>query len=224
MSMKSWVRLPSGWINEMRLKEFRWGSGDGSSNVAALMVLTVIAQNADETNGVTKFTYDQLQNATGLSRAKISEGIGVLRGLKLIGRSKTKRSTYKLYGYRPATEGGWAKFPANKMYNSSGNIVAFSDFKLRSRAELEALKLFFLFVARRDIGTNRATISYPKIYEYTGVDPLRIKAALSILATHSLIYIEQRPSTTNINGVSNSYRIAGIDPRNHAGTTSRRSL
>jgi hypothetical protein len=224
MPMRSWVRLPSGWINEMRLKELRWASGDGSSNVAALMVLTVIAQNADETDGVAQLTYDQFQTATGLSRAKISEGIEVLCSLKIIVRSKTRRSIYKLRGYRPAAEGGWAKFPGSKMYNASGNIVAFDDFKLRSRAELEALKLFFLFVARRDIATNRATISYPKIYEYTGVEPLRIKAALSILATHSLVYVEQRPSTTNANGVSNSYRVAGIDPRNHAGTSSRSSL
>ncbi len=56
------------------------------------------------------------------------------------------------------------------MYNTSGRIIAFETFHLRSRAEMDALKLFFLFAARRGSDTNAANISYDKTEEYTGIE------------------------------------------------------
>ena len=55
--------------------------------------------------------------------------------------------------------GGWAKLPYKSMYSAS-TIAAFTDFQLRRVAELDALKLFFLFVARRDRENNVANIGY----------------------------------------------------------------
>jgi len=54
------------------------------------------------------------------------------------------------------------------MYSARG-IEAFADFRLRRLAELDVLKLFFLFVARRDNKTNFANIGYGKIEEYTNI-------------------------------------------------------
>ena len=110
------------------------------------------------------------------------------------------------------------------MYHSSGNILAFEDFKLRSRAELEALKLFFVFFARRSNDTNMANISYDKIEDYTGIDRKRIKSALSVLTTTNMIHVEQLPRASGEQGVSYAYRIAGIDPRVHQGTRNRVTL
>ena len=45
-----------------------------------------------------------------------------------------------------------------KSMYSSGRIIAFDEFRLRKVIELDALKLFFLFVARRDQKTNLANI------------------------------------------------------------------
>ena len=78
MLMHQWVRIPSGWIEEQGLRNLRWGKRGGSGHTAALMVLAPIAHFADQSNGVAQLTYDQLQVATGLSRAKISEGLAVL--------------------------------------------------------------------------------------------------------------------------------------------------
>jgi len=222
--MHQWVRIPSGWIEEQGLRNLRWGKRGGSGHTAALMVLAPIAHFADQSNGVAQLTYDQLQVATGLSRAKISEGLAVLDELKIIQRSTERRSTFSLRGYAAPEAGGWAKFPARRMYHSSGNILAFEDFKLRSRAELEALKLFFLFVARRSNDTNMANISYDKIEDYTGIDRKRIKSALSVLTTTNMIHVEQLPRASGEQGVSYAYRIAGIDPRVHQGTRNRVTL
>jgi hypothetical protein len=128
------------------------------------------------------------------------------------------RSTYKLANYNVL--GGWAKFPSKSMY-ASGTIAAFTDFQLRRVAELDALKLFFLMVARRDRHTNIANIGYVKIEEYTNIRKVRIKTAISFLASRSLVYVERVPSTVSPDGVSNSYRVVGVEAHRHMGTQGR---
>lgn len=220
MIRPSWVRLPSAWIDEGRLTELSWKSGgDGSDNIAALMALTAIAHAADQESGVGRLTYDDICASTGLSRAKLSNGLDVLKHIKVIERGpEAARSTYRLVNYTPDQH--WAKLPAKSMY-SAARIASYADFQLRRAAELDALKLFFLFVARRGRDTNLANIGYDKIEDYTGIKRPRIKTAISFLASLSLIYVEHIPSKTNSQGVSNAYRIVGLDSHNHMGTRGR---
>ena len=215
-----WVRLPSRWINDKGLGYFSWkAGGEGSAHTAALMALTAIAHGAIPETGLTRGTYDELCAATGLSRAKLSNGLDVLREFEIVGRGpESGRSTYQLLGYN--FNRGWAKLPKKSMY-SHGRITAFADFQLRKPIELEALKLFFLFVARRGNDTNVANIGYEKIEEYTDIQRPRIKPAISYLASLSLIYVEHFTSRTSPERISSGYRIVGIDPHNHAGTTGR---
>jgi hypothetical protein len=219
MVSQQWVRLPSAWIRQRYLKHLRWGnSGTGSDNVAALMAMTAIAHHADQETGVTRITYDELCEATTLSRAKLSNGLDVLEGIHVVERTFAGRSSYKLVGFNPKSD--WAKFPAKSMY-AGGRIVAFDDFRLRQRSELDALKLFFLFVAFRDNSTNLANISFVKIEEYTGIERARIKAATSLLASSEMTYIERTRSSASEYGVANAYRVVGIEPYVHMGTRGR---
>jgi DNA-binding transcriptional ArsR family regulator len=220
MAMRDWVRLPSKWIEEGHLADLRWKSEEtaGSDNVAALMVLSPIAHNADD-EGLAKCTYDQLCLATGLSRSKVSNGLSVLQEHGVIEREPSGRSTLQLTSYNEA--GGWSKLPARRLYGSSGVIIAFQDFTLRSRAELDAMKLYYLFARRRSTQTNMAHLSYDKIEEYSGIQRLRIKRALSLLATVGLVYLERIPSTLNERGTANAYRLAYLDSYNHMGTRGR---
>jgi hypothetical protein len=220
MANSPWMRLPSGWIGRGGLAQLSWHyKGKGSDNTAALMALAAIAHAADEGTGVARLTYDRLCEVTGLSRAKLSKGLRVLKNIEVVkSGAENARSTYELSDYDPTR--GWAKFPVKSMY-AGGRIVAFDEFRLRKGVELDALKLFFLFVARRDQRTNCANIGYEKIQEYAGVKKERIKSAISFLASLSLVYVEQIPSEINAYAVSNVYRIVGIDPFNHRGTRSR---
>lgn len=219
MANSPWMRLPSAWINTHGLTRLSWShGGGGSDNTAALMALTVIAHEVDGETGIARVTYDQICNLTGLSRAKLSNGLDILKKIGVINHeSQETRSTYSLSGY---ANGSWGKFPVKSMY-SSGRIIAFDEFRLRRVVELDALKLFFLFVARRDQRTNLASIGYEKIEEYAAVKRVRIKSAISFLASLSLVYVEHLPSQTNSYGTSNAYRIVGIDPRINMGTRGR---
>jgi hypothetical protein len=220
MANSAWMRLPSGWIERGGLSQFSWQHrGEGADNTAALMALTAIAHNVDPDSGVSRITYDRLCEITDLSRAKLSNGLSLLKKLKVIeARPEDARSTYRLSDYDAAR--GWAKFPVRSMY-SGGRIIAFKEFKLRRVVELDALKLFFLFVSRRDQRSNCANVGYEKIVEYTGIKRDRIKSAISFLASLSLVYVEHVPSNSNAYGISNAYRIVGIDPTVHMGTRGR---
>jgi len=220
VAIRDWVRIPSTWINEDGLRALSWKhGGEGANQIAALMALTVIAHAADSDTGVARVTYDHFSQATLLSRAKISKGLAVLERIEVIEREPDDaRSTYKFAKYDP--DAVWAKFPAKSMY-SAGAIAPFTDFQLRRVAELDALKLFFLMVARRDRATNLANIGYDKIVEYTGINRGRIKTAISFLAAHSLVHVERIPSMVSKDGVSNAYRVIGIDPYAHMGTRGR---
>jgi hypothetical protein len=220
MPISEWVRLPSAWIDAHGLADLPWKSGgEGSDNTAALMALIVITHAVDQDTGIARVTYDHICNGAGLSRAKLSNGLDVLKKIKVI--EEQSRSTYRLANFG---EGGrWAKIPAKSMY-SVGRIAAFADFQLRRAAELDALKLFFLFAARRGSDTNRANIGYEKIEQYTGIKKARIKTGISFLASLSLVYVEQVPSKTNSFGVSSAYRLVGLDSYNHMGTKGRGNI
>jgi len=183
------------------------------------MALTVIAHAADPDTGLARVTYDHFCEATGLSRAKVSSGLNVLEEIEVIEREPgDARSNFKLANYDPSS--GWAKLPYRSMY-SSRTISAFAEFGLRRMAELDALKLFFLFIARRNRNTNFANIGYEKIEKYTNIRRNRIKTAISFLASLSLVYVENIPRRASELGVSNAYRIVGLESYNHMGTRGR---
>jgi hypothetical protein len=220
--LQAWVRLPTAWIEARGLLDFVWARGAGSDNIAALMTLAVIAHHANQETGSVRLTWDDLCDRTFLSRAKLSKGLDRLSGQKIILRKPDGRSRFQLVNFNP--ERDWAKFPARGLYTKQGVLRAFKDFKLRSRAELDALKLYFLFAARRDRKSNVANLSYEKIWFYSGVHPNFIRTAVSLLAGQALVHVSSQPSSLNDHGTSNQYRLTHIDPTRHPGTIGRHSL
>ena len=215
IKIQEWVTLPTEWIEKKGLKKFKWGfAGEGADNIAALMALVAIAHHADD-EGVSNLTYDNLCAITSLSRAMVSRGLTVLETLKIVEREPCGRSSYKISNYNKHK--GWGKLPAKKLYTSD-YITAFNEFRLRRRVELNALKLYLLFVARRDRKTNMAHISYTTIEKYSGLPRNDIKSGISLLAGLGLVHVEHLPSNTSEHGTSNAYRLAHLDTYNHLGT------
>jgi hypothetical protein len=218
MSLQSWVKLPTGWITDDKgLRGLRWTADQGANNLAALMMLVVIAHHADPELGLARLTYNQLGDFAGLSRAKVSGGLTVLEERRLVERRATGRSSFQLISYDPSKR--WGKLPARRLY-TNGRIGFFASMTLRKSAELHALKLYLLFVAMRDNSINLAKISYDRIEDYTDINRYHIKPALSVLAANGVVHVENVPASGDY-GVANAYRIAFIDDRRHFGTTLR---
>lgn len=211
------AKMPNQWIEQGGLKKFRWKRG-GSDETAALMLLIVIVQAADPQSGWVRLTYDDFNGAAELSRAKIAAGLEILEQRKLIDRGTHGRSSIGLVGYDP--EKGWAKLPVRGLY-IGGTVSAFRNFKLRRKAEMDALKLYLLFASRRDRRTNMAPISYEKIEYYSGVKLAAIKPALNVLAANALVHTERFTSTRFEGGIAHAYRLTHLDPTHHLGTRGR---
>ncbi len=213
MPKRNWVRLPTGWIEDGGLKSFTWRNR-GIDSLAALMVLIAIAHRADQTTGEVRVTYNDLVLATGLSRTSVAAGLGKLEGRYI---EKRSQSVYSLVDFSP--QGGWAVLPYERLYNPRGQIAFFKELKKRKAIELNALKLYPLFVARRDRDTNQAHISYDKIEDYTGIARDDIKPAISFLLHAAMIYYEPVQSVAHSGRISHAYRIIGYDSFRNPATT-----
>lgn len=221
-----WISLPSNWVRMKDLCSLS-AKGDKADNIMALMCLIVIAHEAEKMTGLARVTYDQFETALLKSRSLISRGLQVLFDTGRVTRGET-RSEYQLADFdlgasKTNRRYAWAKFPCRSLYDGDA-ISMFKNFKLRSRIELDALKLMLLIAAFRDNDSNMAQISYDKICEYTGMQRESIKRALSLLAINGCVFAEVGPSKQSDYGISYSYRLPGIDPYNHGGTKGRESL
>jgi len=219
--MLDWVRMPTNWIESGGLSDFRWQRGTGADNLAALLVFAATLHHADQESGVAKLTYNELCDAVSISRAKVSAGLDILQSRELVECGRGGRSSLQLCGFDP--EQGWAKFPARRLYRGN-TIAAFSGFTLRAPAELDAVKLYYLFASRRDRRSNLAKISYDKISEYSGINRANIRRGLSVLAVHALVHMERVPSHVSEYGVASAYRLAHLDSYRHPGTAGRTYL
>ena len=217
-----WRRCPTGWVKAGRLLDFAPKHGSIADQTMALACLAKIVHEADQQTGTARVTYDAFERATGHSRSKVSRGLAVLDEHGLIERADG-RSVYVLDGFDP--ERGWGKFPWRGFHPGGGEVIrAFEAMRLRQRAELDAMKLLFLFVEARDNSTNAAHITYDGITDRAGIPRRHIPAAVGLLVTHQLVFPNNAPSKQSEYGVSTSYRLRGIDAYRHEGTTGRATM
>jgi hypothetical protein len=151
----------------------------------------------------------------------VANGLDVLEARKLILRAPAGRSTFQLTNYNPKRD--WAMLPARQLYSGDG-ISAFQDFHLRKKSELDALKTYLAFAARRDTGANKAYITYDQLSRYAAIPEGRIKAALSVLIHNNLVVVEQSERKAGGPGVAHAYRLTHLLPRRHVGTTGRAGI
>jgi DNA-binding transcriptional ArsR family regulator len=207
--------LPTQWIERKRLTEFTWVKGQGGSQIAALITLIAVAHRTDE-EGIARMTYDEIEYVTGLSRATVAAGLDVLEARGLLIREPEGQSTYRLADFKLVE--GWAKLPAKGLYDR-GALSFAQNFGKRSKGELFALKLYLLFVSRRDRKLNLALLNYTSITEYTGLQRHQIKQGLSVLALNGLVHVERMASWESKIGKASAYRLTHLDSYRHRGTT-----
>lgn len=213
--------------NENVLQDLAWKGPGNANNIAALMLHIALVQHANEEPtferpnlGWTSLTYEQMMRIASLSKAKVAAGLDLLQERGLIKRQKEGRRLY-CYIQEYEKKAPWAKLPAKSMYDSRLQYIpAFAEFTLRNKFELHALKLFLLIVARRDTKTNHTHLTYDQLSLFAGINGNDIKRALMFLSfALKLVLIERIPSKINPGQVSQAYRLEGLEPRRHMGTT-----
>lgn len=219
-NLKEWVRMPTSWLrnkNTPLLRSFSWSKGDCGNHTAALMLYIALNQQTPNKEIKAALTYEQLCLITSLSRAKVSAGIQFLEKIGLIQIEKKGRSNIYNIINRDAKD-GWGKLPTNNLYDDDGQIEPFKIFKLRTKTELNALKIYLLIIAFRNNVANFTAISYEKIFEYTGVSERDIRSALSLLITLKMINVDKKLIDGNTEIRMNVYWLCGLS-HYHAGNT-----
>ena len=101
-------------------------------------------ERSEDDATIVKATYDEIQDLIGISRSKIANGLALLVDLKIIVKDKN-RSHYRIIGLDVA--GSWTKLPQEWLLQQPGHI--FEPFNLRSKSELDALKIYLLLLTFR---------------------------------------------------------------------------
>lgn len=218
--MDTYVRVPTDWIRDQSkplLHAFSWKGQDKAGCIAALMLYIAMNLNVPEKKGAhVKLTYTKLSDITSLSRAKVAEGLKLLEETGLVKTEKQGRSN-SYHIVNRDNWNGWGQLPVNSLYDD-GQIKPFLKFKLRTRAELDALKLYLLIIAFRSNRRNCTIISYEKIHQYTGISERYISAALSLLITLDMIRVDKKLRDEATEKRMNVYWLVGLNHR-HGGNT-----
>lgn len=230
--MLEWVKIPSErFLDEANspLLGMKW-SGDAKSDyIATLMLYIVLVHHANDKQslangqlGDTQISYDKLTELLGISRTKVSNGIRVLESLSLIKVSTNKRpNIFTIVGLVDGSR--WGKLPAKGLYNKQLSIIkVFESFRLRSKVELNALKIYLVIVAFRDSQIGYTKLGYEKISQYAGVQRNDIKPALSFLITNDFLQVDSESTDLNQFSTANVYWLRHIEPHKHRGTIGRR--
>lgn len=227
--MNEWVKFPTHSITAQSctlLSAFRWVGDEKSDYIAALMVYIVLLHHTNSQTssvngkvGQASISYTKLSELTGISRTKISKGLSILEEYEMIQINREgKSNVYAITDY--SKQSGWAKLPAKGLYDKNlSAVTAFSTFRLRSKYELYALKIYLVLVAFRDNKLNYSQLSYDKITEYAGVPRNDIRSSLSLLVANELIQIDSESTELNEYSSSNIYRMCHLEVYRHRGTT-----
>lgn len=216
--------MPSQWVLDGRMAtEFTWG-GQGpacrSAGIAALQLWVCLITQAEEHHVedgskpilVAELTYTTLMEATGLSKALVSSGLGALKGINLINSETIGRANrYTILEYDG--ERDWCKLPARALYSpfylSNRRIAPFQVFQKRSVCELDAMKMYLYFAAVRSNHEEFSQAAFETIYQKTGVAEKRIPRSNAFLLNAKLLAnIVRNPSQKKVKN-PNQYFLLG---------------
>jgi hypothetical protein len=250
----SWAKLPSAWLrprgadpdpesvkadltpepsvrdlSNYPLASLMWRK-DGSSSMAALMVLIALAIRRNQSHKGREFdkgalqlhkvavTYSDLQRMTGFARASVGTGLDLLEGLGAISREKVGRSNvYELMGVDKP--GGWCQLPQSELLRGDGTL-SIKPME-RKRATLHALKVYMALLALRNQKLNVTSLSYSGIMKWTGLRRADVGAALHVLITWELIHVSEEFDDANMaqERRRKRYRIKGLVAVHHHSET-----
>jgi len=147
---------------------------------------TVVAESVI-TEMVAHLTYDDFSALTGLSRKSIAAGLKLLETRKMIRRCGSARTgDYHLEGLELSKR--WAKLPGQALLSPGRTtFTPLTRLDLRSRHELNALKLHFYYASVRDGKQAYSECTFETINAKTGVAERDIPKANSILLNVGLL-------------------------------------
>lgn len=155
-----------------------------------------------------RLTYVDINALTGLSKKLTSAGIKLLIEREMIWRVD-QAGSYGILGLGPGEN--WAKLPGLAlMSKGQTSFFPFGHFFMRSKHELNALKVYFYYAVTRDRAKPYSEPAFERIFEKTGVAERDIATANSLLISSGfLARTRPVPSDDAKRFESNHYYLTG---------------
>jgi hypothetical protein len=213
---KPWCMVPSEPLIPL-LPKVKWqsqGEAPASTNAAALMLYVALnfaaereEDDAGNYRGRAALSYNALSDVVSLSRATIAHGLNRLIALRLVERFGSDQKRGYLIHW---TSRGWFKLPCKAVLNE-GTIAPFAHFSLRTKAELNALKLYLYLAGVRSNDVHFSMSSHATIHTKTGIPENDIRRAHSLLTSVGLLAAVERDHLGIVENYSepNKYYLTG---------------
>jgi hypothetical protein len=198
---RKFSKCPTWWVRdpEQNLSKFVGGKSSGCG-IAALKCLIALSSSIDFWTRQAKLSLSDLEKLTGLSRPMVIRGLGRLVEAGIVLVDKTNHvHVYELT--EKTGDSYWAKIPFDRVRKHLPEIGN------RGEVYLTALKIYLVLVSIRPNESDSVAIGYEKIRDYVGCQRSKIRPALDVLYSHTLIRIAQSDESKERHNV---YTILGL--------------
>lgn len=194
----AWSKMPCSWqINPENQRVIRCAASTQPGEViAALKLYIALCLKANynkkeglPSTGCVKANLTQLGKLVGMSRPMIIRGINMLERWGVIEKLGGRPAIYHIRDYESAPY--WTKLPKQYLYGGydRDKVSAILALPNRLRSTVDALQLYLYLAAVRDRFTEKAKVTYPKIYSVLHLDRNQISHAISNLTGSGLITV-----------------------------------
>lgn len=185
---------------------------NSGKSIAVLKTVLTIALFSDFHTRVSKISFSEMEEITGLSRPMIAFAIAWLEEKKWIEVNKQKglANTYLLIDYKNKNkinrkDGAWTKLPYLQLYLFLRNLPN------KGNKGLTALKNYILILFQRDSSVDFSRLAHDKLASYGNSLPELIKAGNDLLLSANLIgYARYVSSEGHLITSYNLYHIKGL--------------
>ncbi|WP_109482540.1 hypothetical protein [Paraburkholderia sp. C35] len=231
-----WAKFPSAWIRFPKAKAcplttLSW-SAHRTQGTAALVLLIALSIRLNQSHrkvplekqtAAVAVTYDELQRLTGFARATIAKALMLLEGMDAIRISKAGRaSVYELP--EVSVNGHYCQLPQGYLLDGKQDeLRRLVRLPTNTRACLNAMKLYVLFLAYRNHRIDTTAIGYESIMTHTGMRRADIPEAFSLLVAHELVRASDESDERDYDK-SKRYRVLGLGRVNTSADGRARSV
>jgi len=216
----NWAKLPSGWVRFPKpcpLTTLTWRE-HRTQGTAALVLLIALAiklnmshrkVTASQQTAKVAVTYDELQSMTGFARATIAKALMLLESMGAINIEKVGRTS--VYGLpEVGINGRYCQVPqAYLLDGKESELRRLIRLPTNTRACLNAMKLYVLFLAYRNHRFDTTAIGYEAIMAHTGMRRADVPEAFSLLVAHELARASDEQDERE-QDKSKRYRVLGL--------------
>ncbi len=215
-----WSKFPSAWLrakDKHPLEELKWSEHrtQGTASLVLLIALSIRLNLSHKSVPVAErkpkvaVTYKEFEDLTGFARATISKALMLLEGMGAITTERVGRRV--LYGLpQTAVPGEFCQLPQQYLLDGKeAELRRLKNLPTNRRACLNAMKLYVLFLAHRNVRWNTTAIGYEAIMKQTGMRREDIPEAFSLLVAHELARATDADDDRE-QDKSKRYRILGL--------------